>query len=89
MLAGFALLVVAVTPAATSRGWSRLVAVATALTLVFVLVVVPWLFPWYLVAPVALAAVLPRDRTGRLLRFASVGLGAALMLYYAKLVPAR
>jgi hypothetical protein len=88
MLAGFALLVVAVTPAATSRGWSRLVAVATALTLVFVLVVVPWLFPWYLVAPVALAAVLP-DRTGRLLRFASVGLGAALMLYYAKLVPAR
>jgi hypothetical protein len=84
MSLGFGLLVLAVAPLATSGDRARVVAVTTALMLVFVVIVMPWLFPWYFAAPVALAAVLPRDRTGRSLRLAAMGLGAAVMLYYAK-----
>ena len=86
-MAGFALAVALAAPFATGGGGPRLVAASTALILLFVLVVVPWLFPWYLVAPIALAVVLPAGAAGRWLRFASLGFAAGLMIYYANLVP--
>lgn len=86
-MAGFALAVALAAPFATGGGAPRLVAASTVLILLFVLVVVPWLFPWYLVAPIALAVVLPPGSAGRWLRFASLGLAAGLMIYYANLVP--
>ena len=89
MMAGFAALALAVTPFATAGDATRLVAAAAALLIVFIVFVVPWLFPWYFVAPIVLAAVLPAGRTGTALRFVGVGLGAGVMLYYAKLVPLR
>ena len=85
----FAALVVAVAPFATRGDWARLVAAVAALLLVFILLVPPWLFAWYFVTPIALAAVLPRGRLGLALRAASVILGADVMLYYARLVPPR
>jgi hypothetical protein len=72
---------------ATGGDLARLVAVSSGLVLTFVLLVVPWLFPWYLVAPIVLAVVLPPGRSGELLRLVSLGLGAGLMFYYAKLIP--
>jgi hypothetical protein len=86
-MAGFAAAVALAAPFATGRDGAHLVASATALMLLFVLVVVPWLFPWYLVAPIALAVVLPPGGAGRWLRFTSLGFAAGLMLYYANLVP--
>ncbi len=72
---------------ATGGDLARLVAVSSGLVLTFVLLVVPWLFPWYLMAPIVLAVVLPPGRSGGLLRLVSLGLGAGLMFYYAKLIP--
>lgn len=88
-LAGFAVALALVTPFATGGDGSRLVAVTTVVILLFVLVVVPWVFPWYMLAPIALAVVLPPGRWGLGLRVASLGLGGGLMLYYAKLVALR
>ena len=65
----------------------RLIQAAIVLMLVFVLIVVPWLFPWYLIAPAVLSAALPRDRAGFSFRLVCFGFGAGFMLYYAKLVP--
>jgi hypothetical protein len=85
----FLALVAAAAPFATKGDWARLVGAVAALLMVFVLLVPPWLFAWYFVTPMALAAVLPRGRLGLALRAASVILGADVMLYYAKLVPPR
>jgi hypothetical protein len=87
--AAFLALVAAVAPFATKGDWGRLVAAVAALLIVFILLVPPWLFAWYLITPIALAAVLPPGRLGLALRAASVILGADVMLYYAKLVPPR
>jgi hypothetical protein len=89
MMAGFGVLVLVVARSATAGGFADLVAAATKLMLVFVVIVLPWLFPWYFIAPLALAAVLPAGREGRWLRITSVALGAGVMLSYARLVPAR
>jgi hypothetical protein len=86
---GFAVLTIGVARFATRGGWPRLVGATVALLLVFIILVVPWLFPWYFVAPVTLAAVLPRGRPGFSLRFVSTGLAMGVMLYYAKLVVPR
>jgi len=85
----FLALVVGVAPFATKGDWARLGAAVAALLMVFILLVPPWLFAWYFVTPIALAAVLPRGRLGLALRAASVILGADVMLYYARLVPPR
>jgi alpha-1,6-mannosyltransferase len=79
-------LVLACVWAARRAAWPRVVVLAIGLLLVFVLAVVPWLFPWYLMALMALAAVLPREARGNLVRLVCFGLGGGLMLYYAKLV---
>jgi hypothetical protein len=83
----FAAATAVVARSATRGPWDRLVAAVTVLMLVFVVLVISWLFPWYLIAPAALAAVLPRDRQGFLVRLLCFGLGALAMLYYAKLLP--
>jgi hypothetical protein len=88
-LAGYAVVVAIAARFATGGDGARLVATTVALVLVFVLLVVPWLFPWYLLAPVVLAAVLPPGRAGGRTRLIALGLGAGLMLYYAHLVPAQ
>jgi len=86
MMACFAVAIAGVAAAVRRRAWAHLVAAAVALMLIFILVVVPWIFPWYFVAPVVLSSVLPRDRIGFICRAASFGLGAAFMIFYAKLV---
>ncbi|MBN2575337.1 MAG: hypothetical protein JXP73_12300 [Deltaproteobacteria bacterium] len=83
----FAALVAAVARPAVRGGWPRLLAATALLMLVFIVVVVPWLFPWYLIAPLVLAAVLPRSPRGFAMRLLCFGLGAVLMLHYARLVP--
>jgi hypothetical protein len=88
-MVGFAVLTIGVARFATRGGWPRLIEATIALLLVFIILVVPWLFPWYFVAPVTLAAVLPRGRPGFSLRFVSTGLAMGVMLYYAKLVVPR
>jgi len=88
-MAAFAVVLALVTPFATAGRGPRLVAAAAGLVLLFVLVIVPWVFPWYLLAPIVLAVVLPAGRPGVWLRFTSLGLAAGLMLYYAKLLPLR
>jgi hypothetical protein len=87
--AAFLTLIAAVAPFATKGDLARLVAAVAALLMVFILLVPPWLFAWYFITPIALAAVLPPGRLGLALRAASVILGADAMLYYAKLVPPR
>jgi hypothetical protein len=66
---------------------ARLVATATALILVFILIISPWLLPWYFMTPIVLAAVLPAGTNRLLLRISSVGLAAGFMLYYRELIP--
>jgi hypothetical protein len=89
MMGGFALLIAVVARWAARGELPRVIAAAAALMLVFIVIVVPWLFPWYFVAPIALAAVLPRGRVGFWLRVVSLGMGAGVMLYYGKLAPLR
>ncbi len=86
MMACFAVAIAAVAVAIRRRAWTHLVAAAVALMITFILVVVPWIFPWYFVAPVVLSTVLPRNRIGFICRAGSFGLGAAFMIFYAKLV---
>ena len=48
----------------------------------------PWPFPWYFLAPLVLAALLPRGRSGFVLRALSVGIGATMTLsLYTRLLP--
>jgi hypothetical protein len=86
-MAAFAVVLALAVPFATGGDGPRLVAAAAGLVLLFVLVVVPWVFPWYLLAPIVLAVVLPAGRPGVWLRLTSLGVAAGLMLYYAKLLP--
>ena len=86
MMACFAVAIAAVAVAVRRRAWTHLVAAAVALMITFILVVVPWIFPWYFVAPVVLSCVLPRNRIGFVCRVGSFGLGATFMIFYAKLV---
>jgi hypothetical protein len=83
----FVALATAIAYRAWSLAWPRLLAVAAGLMLGFMVLVVPWLFPWYWLAPMALVAVLPRDRPARILRLSVFALGAGVMLHYARLVP--
>jgi hypothetical protein len=86
LLAGFAMLTLGVARFATAgEGFSRPIAVASTLMLVFILFVVPWLFPWYLLAPMVLVAVLPPGRAATALRFTCAAVAAILSLYYARL----
>jgi hypothetical protein len=87
MMAGFAAIALAGIAYAMRHGWARVLAVAAVLWLVFFLTVSPWIFPWYFVAPLALAAVLPRDRHGLVLRLLCFGLAGVFMLFYARLRP--
>jgi hypothetical protein len=83
----FAALVVVAARPALQGGWPRVLTTTILLMLVFIVVVVPWVFPWYLIAPMALAAVFPSGRRGLAARLLCFGLGAVFMLYYARLVP--
>ena len=83
MMACFAAAIAAVAVAVRRRAWTHLVAAAVALMITFILVVVPWIFPWYFVAPVVLSCVSPRNRIGFICRVGSFGLGAAFMIFYA------
>jgi hypothetical protein len=87
VMVGFGLVVAGTTRFAVSSDWTRTIAVTALLVLLFNLVVVPWIFPWYLMTPAILAAVLPRDTKGFAARLLCFGLAAGLMLYYAKIVP--
>jgi hypothetical protein len=87
MTPAFAIASVVVAAVIPRGNWVRLIQAAIVLMLVFVLIVVPWLFPWYFIAPAVLSAALPRDRAGFSFRLVCFGFGAAFMAYYAKLVP--
>src|SRR5204862_6185697 len=64
LLAGFAALVLGTVPFVARGDWPRLVATATAVMLIFIFFVHPWLFPWYFISPLVLAAALPAGRVG-------------------------
>ena len=51
MTALFAVASIVVAAVIPRGNWVRLIQAAIVLMLVFVLIVVPWLFPWYLIAP--------------------------------------
>jgi hypothetical protein len=87
LLAGFAALVLGTMRFVARGDWPRLIATTSTLLLVFVLIVNPWPFPWYYLSPVVLAAVLPRGRSGFVVRALSAGIGAMTMLLYTRLVP--
>ena len=88
LLAGFAALVLGTMRFVARGDWPRLIATTSALSLVFVLFVNPWPFPWYFLAPLVLAALLPRGRPGFVLRALSVGIGATMTLsLYTRLLP--
>jgi hypothetical protein len=87
-LAGFAVLVLAATRFVARGDWARLIATATALTLVFITLVNPWPFPWYFLTPLVLVAVLPPGGPGFLLRALTAGMAAlSLLLMYTRLIP--
>jgi hypothetical protein len=87
MMTGFAVIALAGTVYAMRHEWPRVIAVAAVLLVVFVVAISPWIFPWYFVAPVVLAAILPRDKQGFVLRLLCFGLAGAVMLFYARLRP--
>jgi hypothetical protein len=88
LLAGFAVLVLGALAFVARGDWQRLVAVTSALALVFVLFVNPWPFPWYFLAPMMFAALLAPGRPGFVLRGLTVGLGVMSTLHlYAPLAP--
>jgi hypothetical protein len=87
LMTAFAAVVLAGTAYAMRRDWRRVLEVATVLLLVFVVAISPWIFPWYFVAPVVIAAILPRDRAGFVLRALCFGLAAVFMAFYAQLRP--
>jgi hypothetical protein len=87
LLVGFAAVVFGALRFVVRGDWPRLIATTTALLLAFVALVNPWPFPWYFIAPLVLAATLPRGRPGLILRGLSAGIGAVALLMYARLVP--
>jgi hypothetical protein len=89
MMAAFVVIAVAAGGFAMRGDWPRLIAVAAGLWLVFILVISPWIFPWYFIAPIGLVAVLPRDRRGFVFRLLCFGMAAAIMFAYAQLRPLR
>jgi hypothetical protein len=87
-LAGFAVLVLASLRFVARGGWPRLIATATALTLVFITLVNPWPFPWYFLTPLVLVATLPPGSAGFILRALTAGIAAlSLLLMYTRLIP--
>jgi hypothetical protein len=72
----------------TWRGGRALVLqMAAVVSLAFVILVFPWLFPWYLVPALALLAVGPPTLTNRALLAATTLVAAILMLRWAMLIP--
>ena len=86
LLAGFAVVVGAALPFVARGNWPRLLATTAALLLFFMLVN-PWFFPWYQLAPLVLVTPLPRGRAHFVLRGLTAGIGAISLLMYAKLIP--
>ncbi|HEY7372312.1 MAG TPA: hypothetical protein VIF57_09155, partial [Polyangia bacterium] len=87
-LAGFAVLVLAALRFVARGGWPRLIATATALTLVFITLVNPWPFPWYFLTPFILVATLPPSGAAFFLRALTAGIAAlSLLLMYTRLIP--
>jgi alpha-1,6-mannosyltransferase len=88
---GLAFAAVAIGAAAVvwRAGSPRVLEMAAAVSLAFVIFVFPWLFPWYLIPALALLAVGPPTRTNRALLAATLALALLLMLRWAMLVPGR
>jgi hypothetical protein len=87
LVAGFAVVVLGALRFVVRGDWPRLIATTTALLLAFIGLVNPWPFPWYFIAPLVLAATLPRGRSGFVLRGLCAALGVAALLMYARLMP--
>jgi hypothetical protein len=68
---------------------SRVLELAAIVSLAFVILVFPWLFPWYLIPALVLLAAAPPTRTNRAVLLAITLLAIVLMLPFTTLVPGR